>query len=561
MHITDHPSYPPSMPRDDPHQTPLVPARVTRGTRGAVASPQYLASEAGLGVLRAGGSAVDAAIATNAALAVVAAHSCGLGGDAFWLIWDGERIHGLNGSGRSAQSATLEAAAAAGLADMPLRGPWTVTLPGAIHSWGEAHARFGRLPWAALLEPAVELATGFAATHGWAAAVERAATIFGTTGDWARTFRPHGRAWHVGERVALPALAATLRRLAADGPATAYAGPLAARAAAYLADRGSPLRATDFATHRSDWTEPISTAYRGLVSVSHPPNSCGPLALEMLGLLERFPPPPPDAFDGRGVADSRWVHLGLEAARLALADRDAYLTDADHMPPDALEQMLHPDRLDRLAASIDPERAANPRPATLPAGGGTVFLATADGNGMLVSLIESNYAGFGSGLVDPETGIGYQNRGAFFRLDPAQPNVLAPAKRTVHTLTPGMLLRDGRPWIAHGQMGGEIQAQVFAQFVSAVVDGGLDIATAIAAPRWSAYMPGHMQPPTLSVLETGYAPDVADYLRRRGHDVSWAPPLSSAMGHAQAIEIVELDGERTLAAASDPRSEGAALGW
>jgi len=545
------------------HREPvLVPARVVRGMRGAVASPQHLASQAGIGVLRVGGSAVDAAIATNAALSVVAAHSCGLGGDAFWLIWDGQQVHSLNGSGRSAAGATLDAAAAAGLDDMPLRGPWSVNVPGAIHSWGAAHARFGRLEWADLFAPAAELADGFAAGDDWVAAVERSAVVFGTDGDWARTFRPHGRPWHVGERVALPRLAATLRRIGGEGPDTAYTGALAARAAEYLGQRGSPLRAADFARHASDWVVPISISYRGLTSVSHPPNSSGPIALEMLGLLERFPPPPSEAFGPRGVEDDRWVHLGLEAARIALADRDAVLTDPDYMPAGAVESLLDGTRLDRLAATIDPDSAAGPRPATMPAGGGTIYLATADGEGNLVSLIESNYAGFGSGLVDPETGIAYQNRGAFFRFDPRHPNVLGPRKRTVHTLTPGLLLRDGRAWIAHGAMGGEIQPQVFAQFLSAVIDGGLDIAAALAAPRWAADVAGHMLPPSLTVLERPYSEEVADGLRRRGHEVSWSAPFSSSMGHAQAVEIVEDSaGARSLAAAADPRATGAALAW
>ncbi len=538
-----------------------MPARIVRGTRGAVASPHYLASEAGIGVLRAGGTAVDAAIATNAALAVVSSYMCGLGGDAFWLIWAGELVVGLNGSGRSARGATLEAAAA-GLSEMPMRGPWTVTVPGAVHSWGEAHARFGRLPWRTLLEPAIELAEGFPATPGWRDAIERAAGVFGTDGDWARTFRPLGRAWRPSEMVRLPSLAATLRRLAGEGAAAAYTGALATRAADYLAAAGSPLRREDFAAHRSDWTEPISVTYRGATSISHRPNSCGPIALELLALLERFPPPPRDAFGTTGVRDARWVHVGLEAARRALADRDALITDEEHMFRDAVETLLAPDRLDRLASTIDPDRTGPPADAPLPAGGGTVFLATADADGMLVSLVESNYAGFGSGLVDPQTGISYQNRGAFFRLDPVHPNALAPAKRTVHTLTPGMLLRDGRPWIAHGQMGGEIQPQVFAQFVSAVVDGDLDIAAALAAPRWAALMPGHLQLPSITALESRYDAEVVDGLRRRGHDVSLAEPFSSAMGHAQAVELVaDADGARTLAAASDPRSEGAAFAW
>jgi gamma-glutamyltranspeptidase / glutathione hydrolase len=543
----------------------FVPARLARGVRGAVASAHYLASEAGIGMLRAGGSAVDAAIATNAALSVVAAYSCGLGGDAFWLIWDpaAERVHALNGSGRAAKGATLEAAAAAGLREMPAYGPWSVnTVPGAIRSWGDAHARFGRLDWADLLAPAIELATGFAATETWARAVERSAERYGTDGDWARTFRPRGRPWRAGEVVALPALAKSLRRLAADGPDTAYSGALAARAATYLEEHGSPLRADDLAAHTSDWTEPMSVTYRGVTALSHGPNSCGPIALEMLGLLERFPPPPPDAFSAHGVTDARWVHLGLEAARVALADRDAWLTDPLHMSRRALVDMLDPAILDRLASGIDPEQVARPRPASLPAGGGTTFLATADADGMLVSLIESNWTGFGSGLVDPETGIAYHNRGMFFRLDPEHPNVLAPGKRTMHTLTPGVLLRDGRPWIAHGQQGGETQPQTFAQFVSGVVDGRLDIATAIAAPRWAALPPRHLAPPSMTVLEDRYDPAVADELARRGHEVSWTDAFSLTMGTAQAVEVVtDRVGERTLAAASDPRSEGAPAAW
>lgn len=549
------------MPGPESRSSVLVPARVVRGTRGAVASPQYLASECGLGILRAGGSAVDAAIATNAALAVVAAHSCGLGGDAFWLIWDGQRIHALNGSGRAAMGATLEAAAAAGLSEMPLRGPWTITVPGAIRSWADAHARFGRLPWARLLEPAIELANGFAATATWVAAVERSATIFGTDGDWARTFRPHGRPWREGERVSLPNLAATLQILAGEGADAAYTGRLAARAATYLTESGSPLRAEDFARHTSDWVEPMSIGYRGYTSVSHPPNSCGPIALEMLGLLERFAPPPPDAYTSNGVTDTRWVHLNLEIARIAFADRDSVLTDPRFMASDAIDRLLDPARLDEVAAGIDASYAARPRAASLPPGGGTVYLATADAQGGLVSLIESNYAGFGSGLVDPETGIGYQNRGTFFRLDPRHANALAPGKRTVHTLTPGMLLRDGRPWIAHGSMGGEIQPQVFAQFVSAVVDGGLDIANAVAAPRWSADVEGHAGPPSRTVLERRFSPSMAEALEAMGHRVTWAEAFSSGMGHAHAVEMVGEGEDHSLAAAFDPRSDGAALAW
>jgi gamma-glutamyltranspeptidase/glutathione hydrolase len=543
------------------------PQRTAWGRRGAVVSPHRLASEAGLGILRAGGGAVDAAIATNAALAVVAAHSCGLGGDAFWLIWDSISLSGLNGSGRSGAAATIEAAHAAVGARMPTLGPWTVTVPGAIRSWGDAHARFGRLPWPDLFAPAIELAEGFPASTEWAAAVERGVGRYGADGDWARVFRPHGRAWRLGEIVTPTGLAATLRRLAGEGPDAAYSGSLAGRAVTYLAAAGSPLTAEDLAAHRSDWTEPIRTDYRGVTATSHPPNSSGPVALQLLNLLERFDPPPPEAFDGRGLGDSRWVHIGLEAARLTLGERDRLLTDPDSMAPGALEEMLSAGRAAALAARIDPDRATPLPPSALARGGGTIFLATADRWGGVVSLIESNYGGFGSGLVDPETGIAYQNRGAFFSLDPSHANALAPRKRTMHTLTPGMLLRGGRPWVAHGAMGGEVQPQVFAQVVSALVDGGLDVATAVGAPRWAADVVEHYGHPSLTRLEPRFREEIYAGLRARGHDVELAQPFDHGMGHAHAIELVRDpaapdDPERTtFAAATDPRCEGAPGVW
>ena len=543
-----------------------MPVPLARGANGAVTSPHHLATQAGIGILRAGGSAVDAAIATNAALAVVAGHSCGLGGDAFWLIADPATagVVALNGSGRSAAGATPEGAAAAGHARMPERGPWSVTVPGAVDSWGEAHRRFGRLAWADLLAPAIELADGFPASAGWIGAMERAAAIFGVAGDWARTYRPEGRPWRLGERVRLPALGGTLQTVGTYGPGVLYTGPLAARAAAYLASAGSPIRATDLAAHRSDWGTPISTTYRGLTSLSHPPNSCGAVALETLAILDHLEPPEPAAFDGLGVADARWVHLGLEASRIALADRDRWLTDIDAMEPGALDRFLDRDRARMLAASIDPSRVGPVVPSEVPSGGGTIYLCTADRHGAAVSLIESNYAGFGSGLVDPETGIGYQNRGAFFRLEPGHANSLAPRKRTLHTLTPGMLLRDGAPWIVHGSMGGEIQPQVFAQVVSAIVDGGLDVATAVGAPRWAADVPRHLGPASLTVLESRYRPEVIAGLRERGHETRIIEPWSSAMGHAHAIEVVRDEGAGapvSFAAAADPRSEGLPGAW
>ncbi len=549
----------------DPHLLATTPARPVRGRHGAVASPHHLATQAGLHVLRGGGSAVDAAIATNAALAVVAGHSCGLGGDAFWIIWDEASAEAatLNGSGRAGSGATIEAAHAAGFAAVPERGPWSITVPGAVDSWGEAHRRFGRLDWASLLEPAIELASGFPASAYWLDVIERGATAFGEDGDWATTYRPPDRASTPGQTLRLPALKRTLRALSDEGPSAPYSGSIARSTASYFERRGAPISADDLAAHASDWDSPLSIDYRGVTSLSHPPNSVGVVALQTLGLLSRFAAPSPAAWDGRGWADAGWIHLGLEASRLALAERDAHVTDIAYMADGEVERMLSDLHIDRLAARIDPDRPMDPIAGTLPRAGGTIYLATTDQWGNAVSLLQSNYQGFGSGLVDPATGIAFHDRGAFFRLDPDHPNALAPGKRPTHTLAPGMLLRDGRPWMIHGSMGGEIQPQVFAQFVSAVVDGGADVATAVAAPRWAAMMERQFGPPELTVLESRAHDSVSAALTAMGHRVVLQEPWTSLVGHAHAIEVVrDSDGAvASYAAGSDPRAEGSAAAW
>ena len=552
------------------------PARLVRGRRGAVASPHHLATDAGLDVLRAGGSAVDAAIAVNAVLAVVAGFDCGLGGDAFWLIWDpaASKVVALNGSGRAGSGATIEAARALGYRELPERGPWSVSVPGAVHSWGVAHARYGRRPWAELLAAAVALAAdGFAAADAWVAQVEQSAAVLGRDGDWARIYRPADRAWTPGDVVRLPALAKSLRQLADEGPEAAYSGSLGRRSSSFLRAAGAPLGPGDLAAHRSEWGEPIAVPYRGLLATSHPPNSCGVVALQTLRVLEQLGAPQ-GTFDGRGWTDPEWVHLGLEASRLALAERDRQVTDGAAMDAGLVEAMLSPERAAVLAGRVDPLRAMAPQAASLPAGGGTVYIATADAEGGLVSLLSSNYRSFGSGLVDPATGIVFHDRGAFFRLDPDHPNALAPGKRTAHTLSPGLLLRDGRPWVVHGSMGGEIQPQVFAQLVSAIVDGGADIATAVAAPRWAARMPAQLAPPTRTEVESRMREQVIERLRALGHEVDLVAPWEPGMGRAHAIEVVRSAGpgrapgeprslreDVTFAATSDPRSEGAAAAW
>jgi gamma-glutamyltranspeptidase len=551
---------------------PLVPMPLVRGAHGAVVAPHHLATAAGLGILRAGGHAVDAAIAANAVLGVVLPSGCGLGGDAFWLIWDeaAGRQTALNGSGRAPAAADPTALRAGGLATLPYRGPLAITVPGAVRSWDDAHRRHGRLALAEVLGPAIELAwDGFPAWDGFISAVEGVlpdvVRALGDGSGFEQVYRPHGRPWRPGERVRLPALASTLERMAEVGFDDFYDGEIAERQATGLAAVDCLIGLDDLRRHTSTWTEPIATDYRGIRVTTHPPNSSGIVALELLNILETFEPPAPSAFGPNGVEDAHWVHLGIEAAKLAMADRDRFLTDPEFLEI-SVDTIVSKDHARQLAGLIDLERAARPPAATNPRGGGTIYLATVDAEGNAVSLIQSNYMGFGSGVVDPDTGIHYQNRGSYFSLDPDHPNVLAPGKRTLHTLLPGMLFRAGeqRPWVITGSMGGDAQPQIHAQVVSALVDGGLDVATAVGAPRWFVDGDEHFAPPVNVRAERRYPAAVLDALEAIGHPVMRTIPFNGMLGHAHAIELIDggpatVDG--SLAAATDPRSAGLPAVW
>ncbi len=554
---------------------PWTPVPLARGTHGAVVAPHHLATEAGLHILRQGGSAVDAAIATNAVLGVVMPSGCGIGGDAFWLIWNAARDEqtALNGSGRAPSAADAAALRARGLTTIPRRGPLSITVPGAVRSWGDAHARHGRLSRDAILGPAIELArNGFAAWDGFIAAVEgtarQVAAEIGPDAGFFEVYRPDGRAWRPGERVRLPALATTLATLTDQGFDAFYDGDLGERQGRGLAGAGSSITAADLSAHTSTWETPIAIDYRGVRVTSHPPNSSGIVALQLLGILSRHEPPAASAFGANGVTDPRWIHLGLEAAKLAMADRDAYLTDPTFRDV-PVARLLDPAYHEELARRIDSARASRPVAATNPPGGGTIYLAVVDAEGNAVSLIESNYMGFGSGIVDPATGIHYQDRGSYFSLDPAHPNVLEPGKRTLHTLLPGMLFRDGAdgrpvPWIVAGAMGGDAQPQVHAQFVSAVVDGSVDVRTAVAAPRWFVEPPDHFAAPTDVNLEPRHASGIAEALRALGHDLVATAAFDSNLGHEHAVELIDGGPAApggSLAAATDPRSAGLPAVW
>lgn len=558
----------------EPPVRPLVPAQIARGANGAVVAPHHLATAAGLGILRAGGHAVDAAIATNAVLGVVMGEACGIGGDAFWLVWDETTgaQSAINGSGRAPAAADAESLRREGMVTLPFRGPLAITVPGAVRSWADAHARWGQLPLGDLLAPAIELAGGgFPADELFVRAVEVSAPLFAEAlgpgaRAWATVYRPHGRPWRPGERVRLPALAATLERLASAGLADFYEGEVATRQAAGLAAAGSAIRPADLAGHRSTFEAPLALDYRGVTATTHPPNSSGMVALEALNVLRAVPAPDAATFvpgDGGATAGPRveWVHVGIEAVKAALADRDEHLADPAIVDV-PVGRLLDAGYGAALARAINPARAAAPRGGG-PAGGGTIWLGVVDGAGNAVSLIESNYAGFGSGVVDPATGIAYQNRGSYFRLDRGHPNELAPGKRPLHTLLPGMLLRDGRPWVIHGSMGGDAQPAIFAQVVSALVDGGVDVPTAVAAPRWAVVPRGHFLPPDLVLIEPRFRRGLLEALAGAGHELEVTRPFDGGLGHCHAIELVGGGPARggTLAAATDPRSVGLPAAW
>ena len=507
---------------------------------GCVASPHYLASSAGLAVLADGGNALDAAIATNLVLGVVAPYMCGYGGDLFALIWrDG--LHGYNGSGRAPAEATLDAVrAAAGSDRMPGAGPLSVTIPGAVEGWFTLLERFGTKTFAELAEPAAWYARdGFPLSAKAAGYIGASASVYDQ--PWASEWRSVYADARGGERLRQPGLARTIDALRTDGPHAYYGGEIAEAIAAAIRGHEGLMTPEDLAGHTGDWVDPLSTTYRDVEVFELPPNSQGVTALEALNILESID------FGPQGSASRE--HVFIEALKLALADRNRYVTDPGAMQMQASE-LASKEWARRRRADIDMDRASAPAPGRA-AVGGTIYLCAADADGMLVSLIQSNYVGFGSGVTVPEWGINLQNRGAYFSLNPEHANVVAPRKRTMHTLMPGMAFRDGKPWIVFGTMGGDGQAQTHVDFLSHVIDDGLDVQQAIDAPRWV------ISPADWSIAaESRIGDSVLRALRVMGHRIEAVGPYETRMGHAHAIEVTE----HGYAAATDPRAEGAAAG-
>jgi gamma-glutamyltranspeptidase/glutathione hydrolase len=516
--------------------------------RGMVATPHPLATAAGVEALRAGGTAMDAAVAANAMLAVVYCNACGLGGDAFALVWDpGEhRLHGFNGSGRSPAGLSIEEVRARGHDAMPQRGPLTIDVPGAVDAWAQLLERFGRRSLADAVTPAALTAdAGYALTDINVRSIRVALPSFDS--DARAVF---GRAGGPGDRFHQPLLASTLRAIADGGRDAYYEGPIGAEIARAVQAAGGVLTADDLAAHRGDWVEPISTTYGGREVATIPPNSQGITALMALNVLSQLDWPM-----GTPLSAER-IHAQVEAIKVAWSERDRCVADPDRGLADPA-QLLSAEHARWLGSRLDPHRAQRFTP-TNPPGGGTVYLCAGDADGMLVSLIESNYMGFGSGIMGGSTGIMLQNRGAYFSLDPSHPNALAPGARTLHTLMPGMLLLDGEAEAAFGAMGGDGQPQTMVQLVTGLLDDGLDPQAVIDRPRWVAQTPGPGEPlGPLAIESDGVDEATVESLRALGHEVELVEPRTPLMGWAQMIARLP-DG--SYVGGADSRADSVAAG-
>jgi len=524
--------------------------KTKRADNGMVSSPHYLASRAGLSVLRAGGSAVEACVAMAAALAVVYPHMTSIGGDGFWLIREADgRVHAIHGCGAAAAKADL--ALYEGLEAIPWRGPLAAnTVAGTISAWNAALASdYGDLPLERLLRDAVAYARqGVAISAGGATiAAAKSSELRGQPGSYASVFEPDGQPLRHGQLLRQLALASTLIRLAEEGLDSFYHGGLAADIAADLRDLGSPVSAKDLAGHRASRPRPLSASVSDGVLYNTAPPTQGAASLLILTLLDRMPIAAPDGFD--------FIHTLVEATKQAFLWRDEHCGDPAFMDSDPQALLDDGDALDMLATRIDPFRALPwPQPGQP---GDTCWFGAVDGRGQVVSCIQSTYFEFGSGLVLPRTGITWQNRGASFRLARKGWNALRPGREPFHTLNPALAtFRDGRV-MAYGTMGGEGQPQTQAAIFSRYARFGVDLQSAISAPRWLLGRTWGDASTTLKI-EDGFDADVYDALAATGHDVERVGALTSMMGHAGAV-VRHPDGR--LEGATDPRSDGEAAGW
>jgi len=509
--------------------------------RNVVATSQPLAAQAGLQMLVHGGNAVDAALAAAITLTVVEPTSNGVGSDAFAIVWDGKALHGLNGSGRSPRAWSAERFA--GLGRMPQFGWDAVTVPGAVDAWSALSRRFGKLPFADLFEPAIRYAAdGFIVSPITAKKWSLTPARYRDFPDFAKTFLPGGRAPLPGEVFRPAGLSDTLKEIAETGGESLYRGKLAERIVSFARETGGALTAKDLAEHHSEWVQPLSQSWRGNTLHELPPNGQGVAVLMALGILKQLD------IESYPVDSPNSLHLQIEAMKAAFCEARRHVADPAWMtlePSDLLDES----RLREHSRTIRMDRASSPIPV-LPQDGGTVYLTAADDDGMMVSYIQSNYHGFGSGIVVPGTGISLQDRGAGFTLEAGHPNCVAGGKKPFHTIIPGFVTKEGAPLMSFGVMGAHMQAQGHLQMMVRIFSYGQNPQAAADAPRW------YVSEDSLLSLEPGFGPAIRDELQHRGHRLTPDAPIS-LFGGAQLIYRLQ----KGYCAASDPRKDGQAVGF
>jgi len=531
----------------------------TLAARGMVACPHALASEAGVEILKAGGSAVDAAIAASAALSVLYPHMTGLGGDAFWLIYDAKqrRVRYLDGAGCAAASASIDSFSDRGMDEIPFRGilPATLTVPGAVASWCAAHAQHGRLPLARDLAAAAGYAReGFPVTARLADWIAATAPELAQNREAAAVFLKDGKAPRAGQSLVNAGLARSIEAVAAGGHAAFYEGEIAQELARYAKANGGFFETADFRAQRAQWREPIFTDYRGVRLYQTPPPTQGISVLQMLNLIEPYDLA---AMDYLG-ADH--VHFLVQAKQLAYHDRDRWIADPDFSKV-PVERLLSRAYADERRMLIDPNHALpwDKVPSYGSLAGDTVYICAVDAEGNAASLIHSLYGVFGSGVVAGNSGIVLQNRGAYFSLDPRHPNRLEAGKRPLHTLIASLAFRDDKLWQVFGCMGADGQPQIQLQAYVAMIDFGLNVQQAIESPRWLSGRFALGEPRDLLNVEGRYPESTLKELERRGHVVNRWGAWNELAGHAHGIQIDPDTGTRS--GGSDPRSDGAAIGY
>ncbi len=524
---------------------------------GLAATSHPLATQAAIDILKKGGTAVDAAIAANAVLGLMEPTGCGIGGDLFAIIWDSKtkKLHGLNASGRSPGKLTRDYFIENGYTMIPSFGPLSVSVPGAVDGWFEMHKKFGRLTMQMVLQPAIDYATkGFPVTELIAYYLERSAARYIQYPNFRQTYMPSGKTPAKGEIFRNPDLARTYTTLAQEGRNAFYKGRIARDIAAYISQNGGFLSYDDLSAHTSTWINPVSANYRGYDVWELPPNGQGIAALQMLNILEGYD------LASMGLYSPEYIHLFTEAKKLAYEDRAELYADMDFFEV-PVQKLISKEYAARRRELINPNKAARTVESGINAGPNTIYLTVADKDGNMVSLIQSNYRGMGSGMTPTGLGFMLQNRGESFTLQPGRPNTYEPRKRPFHTIIPGFITKDGEPLISFGVMGGDMQPQGHVQIVVNLIDFGMNLQEAGDAPR--IYHTGSSEPTGEQMtnggilnLESGFPYETIRALMQKGHTVQWA---DGPYGGYQAIKWNKVN--KVYYGASESRKDGQAAGW